>query len=249
MMDPVRAGTSSRRIRWSSAFVVIILVWSLGLQTKVHGADSARQRASRTQDEAWVEADPYLAYRYITVGWMDWAAVHFGELARSQGDVESWLMAGLTLQSIGDEEAALRAYELGAVLAAGDNRAESAALTLLGYLHSRRGHPDRAKKAFELALELMPENAQAMYGLGGLYAQENRRDEAIKWHRRAAESSRDWIEPVVAAAALLNEDGRFGEALVLLKGRVSPRGRGTRSTITSWAWVMKDSCSRHWRGD
>lgn len=215
-MDPIRAHKTSSLMRWRSSFLLILLVLSLGAIPKVLGADSAPGASERLQGDAWVEADPDMAYRYVTVGWTDWAAVHFSEIARHHGDIESWMMAGIALETLGDIRGALDAYGQGARLAP-DERSASAALTLYGNLLFKHGDSNAAKEAFEAALELSSQNAQAMYGLGRVTEQDGGREEAIALYRRAAETAREWIEPVVAQAALLIDGYEYVEAITLLR--------------------------------
>src|SRR5690606_15885333 len=132
-----------------SALATIVLFLLLGIHSGISGAQSALIRAA-AQDDTRVEDDPDIAYRYVTVGWLDWAAVHFGENARSQDDAEGWILAGLALHALGDRAGALDAYERGARLAS-DPRVVGAAWTLIGNLRLEQEDWDGAQEAFEHA--------------------------------------------------------------------------------------------------
>lgn len=215
-MRPMRARTISRLWLWRGAGAALALALCLLAIPIALGADSAPARLV-TPGNSRLERDPEAPFRYVTAGWLDWAAAQFGESALRRDDAEAWLLAGLALESSGDWAGALEAYERGA-LAAKDERSAGAAWTLLGNLRLQQEEFGAAREAFEKALELNPQSAQAMYGLGRIDEQAGKAEEAIAWYRQATEAAKEWIEPVVAQAALLIDGGVFVEALVLLRG-------------------------------
>lgn len=162
-------------------------------------------------------SDKHLAYRYMTVGWLDWAAMQLADVVNKRPDVESLIVLGMLLDELEDDQQAVRAYEQAIQMAADDPRTQSAALTLLGNLHWKAGRTGSAKEAFQKALELSETNAQALFGMGRIAEDAGRDLEAIEWYERAAQAAPEWIEPVVRAASLLNGQGDFGRAAVLLK--------------------------------
>lgn len=199
------------------SFALVAFGLALWMGWAAAPADALAQ-SSRTGGRAADRSDDglSLAYRYITVGWIDWAALHLADVADAQPQPEPLVLLGMVYQSLGEKEQALQAYLKGAQ-AAEDPRAKSAALTFAANVLFDLGRFDEAKARFTEALGLVPGNAQAMYGLGRLADREENRDEALGWYVRAADASAEWIEPFLRASILHNGAGRFGEALKLLK--------------------------------
>lgn len=208
-----RRFVSARALKNVLLTMLIFCAFVLGVQ----GVQALERGNRGVPTETSVESDRHLAYRYMTVGWFDWAAVHLAEIVNEHPDVESLMVLGMLLDELDDAEQAARAFKQAARLAAEDARAQSAAYTLLAHLHRKAGRTGEAEEAFSKALERSEGNAQAMFGRGLLAEEARRYDEAIGWYERAAQSSSEWIEPIVRASALLNVQGRFDRAAMLLK--------------------------------
>lgn len=179
-------------------------------------AQSPGTGASRGNGSSPEDGGLNLAYRYITVGWIDWAALHLADVVDALPRSEALALLGMVYQSLGDVEEALDAY-LRSVEASASDRERSAALTLAANVLVETGRFEEARERFAHALELVPHNAQAMHGLGRIAEARGMPADAIEWYQQAAQASPEWIDPVIRAALLYNEKGEFGAAAALLR--------------------------------
>lgn len=203
----------ARRLRaWIVAAAFALALWAGGA---VDHGETLAQGQGRSSGRDGLDGLE-LAFRYVTVGWLDWAAVQLAETAGMQPESETLVLLGMVQQAMGRSAAALDAYRQGAELAR-DPRARSAALALAGMLFIQEGRLSEAGDVLARALELSPTSAQAMFGLGTIAEQRSLPDEAVRWYEEAAQASPEWIQPVIRASSLHNAAGRHGRALKLLR--------------------------------
>jgi len=200
--------------------VAMGLATALAVGVLVAAGDVFAQRAERGSPRALEsgagDGGLGLVYRYITVGWIDWAALHLAEVTKVRQQVEPLVLLGLVQQSLGEPEEALAAY-LKSARAGGDDRTKGVALTLAGNVLLEAGRWDEAEERYLEAVELLPQNAQAMYGLGRIAERKGRPQDALQWYEKASGVSAEWVEPVVRASHLRNTRGEFAAAVRLLK--------------------------------
>ncbi len=92
-----------------------------------------------------------------------------------------------------------------------------AAQANLGMHALSRGRVDEARRLFEEDLERPPFLLESLFGLAEVRRLEGRIDGAIDLHRRAIDAARGDANPVVRAAGFLEDLGRGGEALALIR--------------------------------
>jgi tetratricopeptide (TPR) repeat protein len=91
------------------------------------------------------------------------------------------------------------------------------AIDLAGFVEFFRGNPRLAETFCRRALEVRPDHAYALSGLGSCLSKQGRIDEAIAHFERAIEVRPDWFEPWFDLAVALDRDGRHAPALELLE--------------------------------
>lgn len=118
------------------------------------------------------------------------------------------LRMALAAQDAGD---AARAEMLcRAVLAVAPRRPD--ALTLLGSLRARAGHPEEAAALHRAAIAAAPDYPDAHHNLGNMFFAEGDTQGALDCYLRASALRPDWPEGCNRVAATLHALGRFDEA-------------------------------------
>jgi tetratricopeptide (TPR) repeat protein len=113
------------------------------------------------------------------------AAAHFrAALAIRADDLPANLNLGTYEQARGNLPAALERYQVVA-LHAGDLELRAAAYGNLGSVYRQMGDLTRAKQDFEIALQLWPQQAMSMVGLGLIAQQNGDLPEAVRQYSRA----------------------------------------------------------------
>ncbi len=139
------------------------------------------------------------------------AAAHFrAALAVRPDGLTANLNLGAYEDGRGNLPAAIERYQMVA-RHAGDVGMRATAYSSLGFAYRGMGQPVQAKQCFETALQLAPDRARAMVGLG-LIAQENGDlAEAIRLYSRAAAVRPDDVVFLLLAQAL-QQEGHVDEA-------------------------------------
>jgi tetratricopeptide (TPR) repeat protein len=83
-----------------------------------------------------------------------------------------------------------------------------------------KGDYDAAVKAYEEAIKIFPEFAEAEYQLGNAYLAQNKPERAETAFRRALELREDWTLPMTSLGALLVEQNEYAEAEKLLNAAI-----------------------------
>jgi Tfp pilus assembly protein PilF/peroxiredoxin len=127
-----------------------------------------------------------------------------------------YLQYAVELVEQGYESAALPAFEHAV-------REDSSAFTLfnLGTLYVKSGQPERARIAFQRALSVNPELAEASNGLGALVAQSGNLAAAIGLFRKALAVTPDYPEALNNLGYSLVQTGQDGEAFELYQKAVA----------------------------
>jgi Tfp pilus assembly protein PilF/peroxiredoxin len=134
-------------------------------------------------------------------------AVPFAGAFSSKPGSRNYLQYGIELVEQGLEAWALPAFERAAK---GDPSAF--ALYSLGTLYVKGGQPDKARAAFERALKVKPDFAEATNSLGALTAQGGNVPAAITLFRAALESTPDYPDALNNLGYALLQTGREQEA-------------------------------------
>jgi len=163
------------------------------------------------------------------------AAAHFRSALAIRPDS---LIANLNLGAYEDRRgnlpAAIERYQMVARHAA-DPGMRATAYSSLGFAYRGMGQATKAKQCFEMALQLEPDWARAMTGLG-LIAQENGdTTEAIRQYSRAAAVQPTDVGYLLLAQAL-RQDGRLDEATAISESvtRFSPNLAEAQKTVESF---------------
>jgi tetratricopeptide (TPR) repeat protein len=163
------------------------------------------------------------------------AAAHFRSALAIRPDS---LIANLNLGAYEDRRgnlpAAIERYQMVARHAA-DSGMRASAYSSLGFAYRGMGQATRAKQCFEMALQLEPDWARAMTGLG-LIAQENGdTTEAIRQYSRAAAVQPTDVGYLLLAQAL-RQDGRLDEATAISErvARFSPNLAEAQKAVDSF---------------
>lgn len=90
------------------------------------------------------------------------------------------------------------------------------ALDLAGFVEFFRGNHEAAEGFCRRALEIRPDHAYALSGLGSCLSRQGRVDEALTCFERAIEIKTTWFEPWFDMAVALDRAGRRDQALELL---------------------------------
>ena len=163
------------------------------------------------------------------------AAAHFrAALAIKPDGLNANLGLGVYEDRRGNLPAAIERYQMVARHAA-DLGMRASAYGSLGFAYRGMGQTTKAKQCFETALQLEPEWARAMTGLG-LIAQENGdMTEAIRQYSRAAAVQPTDVGYLLLAQAL-RQDGRLDEATAISErvARSSPNLVEAQKTVESF---------------
>ncbi len=163
------------------------------------------------------------------------AAAHFrAALAIKPDGLNANLGLGVYEDRRGNLPAAIERYQMVARHAA-DLGMRASAYGSLGFAYRGMGQATKAKQCFETALQLEPEWARAMTGLG-LIAQENGdMTEAIRQYSRAAAVQPTDVGYLLLAQAL-RQDGRLDEATAISErvARFSPNLVEAQKTVESF---------------
>jgi protein O-mannosyl-transferase len=163
------------------------------------------------------------------------AAAHF----RSALDIRpDGLTANLNLGAYEDRRgnlpAAIERYQIVARHAA-DLGMRATAYSSLGFAYRGMGQATKAKQCFETALQLEPDWARAMTGLGLIAQENNDIAEAIRQYSRAAAVQPTDVGYLLLAQAL-RQDGRLDEATAISErvARLSPNLAEAQKTVESF---------------
>jgi protein O-mannosyl-transferase len=163
------------------------------------------------------------------------AAAHFrAALAIKPDGLNANLGLGTYEDRRGNLPAAIERYQLVARHAA-DLRMRATAYSSLGFAHRGMGQATKAKQCFETALQLEPDWARAMTGLG-LIAQENGdMTEAIRQYSRAVAVQPTDVGYLLLAQAL-RQEGRLDEATAISErvARFSPNLAEAQKAVESF---------------
>ena len=165
-------------------------------------------------------ASPELSvpYRYISVGWLDWATVQLKEIAAAQDPGQEVLFVlGLAHEALGEHDAAIAVYDRIARTFADDAAAVARAKALAGHAHLALGRSGAAKELLLDADRLAPGQALVTYGLGVIAAGEGDVEGALRWFAKAREASPQWVLPAVWEADLYIQSGDPAGAVALLR--------------------------------
>jgi tetratricopeptide (TPR) repeat protein len=126
---------------------------------------------------------------------------------------------GDPLKKARDAARAKRYAEAAAILESvlGEDPQNLRALDLAGYVEFFRGNAERAEDYCRRALEIRPDHAYALSGLGSSLSRQGRIDEAIESFERAIAVKPDWFEPWFDMAVALDRSGRREQALEVLE--------------------------------
>src|SRR5690606_41802194 len=150
----------ARRLRaWIVAAAFALALWAGGA---VDHGETLAQGQGRSSGRDGLDGLE-LAFRYVTVGWLDWAAVQLAETAGMQPESETLVLLGMVQQAMGRSAAALDAYRQGAELARAP-RARSAAQALAGMLFVQQGRLSAAGDVPARVPDLCPPCAPGILG-------------------------------------------------------------------------------------
>ena len=178
-----------------------LLVSTQGEIVKVYTSPTAVAQAA--QDVAKIEVPP--AERLVR-------AVPFaGTFYSSLGD-RSYFQYGLELSEQGFDTAALAAFEYVA-------KVDPSAITFfnLGTLYMKGGQPSQAKAAYERALQMKPDYADASNSLGALLAQSGQVPAAIEHFRAALQAKPDFADALNNLGFALFQTGETAQAYELFQ--------------------------------
>jgi tetratricopeptide (TPR) repeat protein len=132
-----------------------------------------------------------------------------GTFYSSLGD-RSYFQYGLELSEQGFDTAALSTFEY-------VSKVDPTAITFynLGTLYIKRGQPSQAKAAFDRALQLKPDYADASNSLGALLAQDGQVPAAIERFRAALQAKPDFADALNNLGYALFQTGEAGQAYEL----------------------------------
>ena len=162
--------------------------------------------------------DLSVPFRYISIGWVDWAAVQLQEMSeQTVPDEELLAVLGLAHESLGDYDEALAAYERIALSYADDPLAVSRAKALAANVYLRQGHLETARERFLESNRLNPDQAFVTFNLGILAESDGDLSAALEWFERSMQASPQWVDPAVRAGAVYNRLGDPVAAVTLLR--------------------------------
>jgi Tfp pilus assembly protein PilF len=140
-----------------------------------------------------------------------------GKFYASLGD-RSYFQYGLELSEQGFDTAALAAFEHVA-------KVDPSAITFynLGTLYMKGGRPSQANAAFERALQLKPDYADANNSLGALLAQSGQVPAAIDRFRAALQAQPDFADALNNLGFALFQTGEAAQALALYQKALALR--------------------------
>jgi tetratricopeptide (TPR) repeat protein len=113
---------------------------------------------------------------------------------------------------------------------------------LLGDVRLNLGKAQEAVAAYQNALKLAPNVAEAHFGLGNALAAAGRRDEAVDSYCRLLASHPDHAEAMANLGALA-ELRRLDEAIPILRSAIRLKPTSPRP-ITTWAWRSSSRARR-----
>ncbi len=212
-----------RRLRWASLVLVcVILMWRTRVETEKFDSSETLWRDTLTKDPqseiAWVNLGNELRDRGQLRGALNCyrQAIRFGTQ-----DAIAAVNAASILHVTGHTDMAIA--DLRRIIAEGMPEVWLAHFNLGVIRLNRQELPD-AKRQFELALNLRPENGQIQNGLGLVAWKQGKMSRAEQYFRAAAEASPIFVDSSVNLAALLNAQGRHSEAAAILESvlRIQP---------------------------
>lgn len=190
---------------------------SLGNLGQVEEAESCFRRALDA-DPAMVAARFNLALARLAAGSPEEACGLLREIVTVRPDLApAWLQLGGALNALGRYQEAVAAFRkhLGLV----PNSAEG--LAWLGASLQFLGDFDAAESAYRAALDADPEFADAHTNLGKLLMAQGDARQAEVHFRKALDARPDHVQALSGLAARLDEEGRYEEALDLVRGASS----------------------------
>ena len=186
-----------------------------------HDTESFWRRTIDLTDENYVAHD-ILGYYLTTQGRAEEGAAEFrNALAIRTEDPEANLSLGPYEQAHGHLPAAIEHYQKVALYSAVP-ALRATALFNLGHAYRQIGDLARAKQYFEMTLQMAPNEAAAMVGLGLIAEANGNSAEAVREFSRAQAAKPSDVGSLLLAHAL-QQEGRFGEAQAILESvRSSP---------------------------
>jgi tetratricopeptide (TPR) repeat protein len=218
----------ARRISaWWLAIPAVSCLLALGILTYRqvgywHDTESFWSRTLALTEDNYV-AEVNLGDFLLGQGRTEEAATQFrAALAIKPDGLNANLDLGAYEDSRGNLPAAIERYQWVARHAA-DVDMQATAYSSLGFAYRGMGQPMKAKQYFEKALQLAPDRARAMAGLGLIAQQSGDLAEAIRQYARAIAAQPTDVDYLLLAQAL-QAGGHAGEAKAILESvaRSSP---------------------------
>ena len=144
------------------------------------------------------------------------------------GDIEAAYNRAVALQQQGNREEAERAYR--DILRQSPNRF---VYVNLGGLLQEQGRLDEALAAFDAALTLDPDYAEAQFNRGVVLQHQGRLDAAIEAYKQSLRLRPDYIEAATNMGIALQEMGRLGEAAAAFEhaAKLRPDAAGPHNNL------------------
>src|SRR5690606_33596856 len=209
----LRSSTAERRPIGLVIFLIVLIVAGVGAVAA--WADRSESAIEMLLGASGSGTDPALElpYKYISVGWIDWATVLVRELSENQRDAtEAHFLLGMAAESAGDPVEAELAYRRILALPELQPEVRGAALTLLGAVYVREGRVADATPLLLEAESLNPDGAATHYWLGQAAEGSGDDEEALSRYEAAAEQAADWLAPLLRIAHLRNRRGEYAQA-------------------------------------
>jgi Tfp pilus assembly protein PilF len=153
--------------------------------------------------------------------WRDSRALWADTVSHAPEQGMAWLNLGLSYKRLGQDDAALDAFQHAVAIKGYDSRGRSRALAGAGQILAQRGELDDAAENFRTAIALQPGNAEAWYGLGTVSetraaqlntaatpAGADHMEQAIHYYRTATQRQPGYYPARLKLAAVLNAQAR-----------------------------------------
>lgn len=172
--------------------------------------------ASREEEPVRPIIEMDLVYRYISAGWLDFAAVELSDLVEAApADVEAKLIMAMSFDALGEADEAEKLY-LDIIENSSIDSIQVSALVLLGRLYLREGMLDQAEAVLHKAEAIDDQSAWVGFALGQVAERRGDEDGAVSWYSMASERAEEWIEPIVYLASIYNQTNEFITSVELL---------------------------------
>ena len=203
------------------ACVIVLGTLTYHQVTYWHDTESFWRRTIDLTEENYVAHD-ILGYYLTTQGRAEEGAAEFRDaLAIRPEDPEANMSLGPYEQAHGNLPAAIEHYQKVALYSAVPAM-RATALFNLGHAHRQMGDLPQAKHYFEMTLQMAPNEATAMVGLGLIAEANGDSAEAVREFSRAQAANPSDVGSILLAHAL-EQEGRADEARTILeRARSSP---------------------------